>query len=193
MLEHIRKGVTRTITSVGTFILAHRGLGVAAAALLFIFAIGLLRPALTIVLLVGIASLSLVYNRFIQNISLGIELITLATVITGYAYGGLLAAVVGLVSLFIAEIISGTLGGKSGISFAGISIVALLLPLMKHAGWGITAAGIVATLIYDAIIIPLYLGTGSRLWKSLLFVTTHLLFNIWVFFTIAPIAYRLIA
>ena len=191
MLYNIRKKTRHAVVAAGELILKNRAIAVAAAAILLIIFAGFLRPAIVVILLVAAASLSMFYNRFVPQVSLGFELVTLATVITGFAYGGLLAALVGFAALFLAEIVGGRMTGTTIISFFGIIIAGLLVPVMKP--WGITAAGIAATIIYDAIIFPLYIMTGSRLWKSLLFVGTHLIFNTWVFFSIAPLVQRAIA
>ncbi len=134
----------------------------------------------------GIASM--MYNRWIK-ISLGIEFIMMGTVITGLVYGKVPAVIVGLVSLFFAEVITNRFTYSTFVSFLGIFAVSMATPMLQ--GISITWAGIWMTLLYDAVIGPGYILMGSSIWRTLLFVVTHILFNIWVFVFIAPLVFRL--
>ncbi len=134
----------------------------------------------------GIASMA--YNRWIK-ISLGVELILLGTVIVGLVYGKFPALIVGVVSLFFAEVISDRFTYSTFVSFAGIFAVSMVTPMLH--GMGITSVGIWMTVLYDAIIGPGYVLMGSSSWRTLLFVVTHILFNIWVFVFMAPWVFRL--
>lgn len=178
----------KKIVSLGEFILKNRGIAVAIAALLLVLFLGVFRQALVVLLLVAAASFSMFYGRFVPQVSLGVELVTLATVVTGLLHGGIMAALVGFVSLLAAETVGGRMTGTTIISLLGITATGLMVPLFSP--WGITGAGIAAALFYDALIVPLYIATGSRIWNSLLYLVTHILFTIWIFFTVAPLVYR---
>lgn len=135
-------------------------------------------PGLTI-----LASLSMFYNLFIR-LSLGFEFIMLATVLCSVVYGPVVGVVVGLVSLFFAEFISTKLSYNTFVSFIGIAIIGFIASFYK--GDNITMWGISMVVLYDAIIIPGYLMTGSHPVKSFIYVVTHIPWNIWVFSVIAP-------
>jgi hypothetical protein len=139
-------------------------------------------------IILGVASL--IYNRWIK-LSLGFELIMLGIVVTGMAYGRWQAFVVGFIALFFAEVITNRFTYSTFISFIGIFIVSMTIPLFQNTG--VTWVGICMTLIYDAIIGPGYILMGSSPWRTLLFVATHAIFNIWVFIFIAPWVFRLLA
>ena len=140
-----------------------------------------------------LAAASMLYNRWIK-ISVGVELIMLGLVVTSLAFGRLPGLIVGIVGLFLAEIISERFTYSTFVSFAGVAVVAVIAPnVFQWTGNSIPAAGIILTIIYDAIIIPGYLLLGSNVGRSAFFVVTHIVFNIWVFSFIAPLLFRVVA
>jgi hypothetical protein len=149
-----------------------------------------IKPMLTIICFIALGAASLLYSRFIR-ISLGFELIMLFTVLAGFLYGTGAALFTGLTSMLFAFILSGHFSQGSFVSFIGIIVVCFLIPVFK--GTGITGAGILLTLIYDAIIASGYIALGSRIERTVLFVATHVPFNIWAFIAIAPRIYDFLA
>lgn len=142
----------------------------------------LIIPMLTI-----LASFSMIYNLFIR-VSLGVELVMMATVLCALVYGPVVGIVVGVVSLFFAEVISTKLSYNTFISFIGIAIVGFVASL--YSGSNIAMWGIAMTILYDIIIIPIYLLTGSNPTSSFIYVVTHIPWNVWVFLFIAPRIYQ---
>jgi len=137
-----------------------------------------------------LASISLFYNRWLK-ISLGFEFITFATVFMGILYGPVVGALVGFFSLTTAELITLRFTGSTIISLVAISFIGIISH--NFASMDIRYAGILLAFIYDLIIIPLYILTGSHPLRSFLFMGTHLLWNGWLFFTIAPTLMQLLA
>lgn len=131
-------------------------------------------------IVLGVASL--MYNRWIK-VSLGVELIMLGVVITGMLYGRIEALIVGFTALFFAEVLTNRFTHSTFVSFIGMFVIAMVVP--SHADKNVAWVGIGMTLLYDAIILPGYLLLGSNLGRSLLFFATHLIFNVWIFFTVA--------
>ena len=142
-----------------------------------------IKALLFICVLTIVASLSMVYNLVIR-LSLGFEFIMLATVLCSVAYGPIVGVAVGLVSLFFAEFISTKLTYNTFVSFIGITIIGFIASF--NGGGNITMWGIFMTVLYDLIIIPGYLITGSHPIKCFIFVVTHIPWNIWVFSVLAP-------
>jgi len=132
-------------------------------------------------IVVGI--LSMMYNRWIK-VSLGFELIMLGLVVTGMLYGRIPAVIVGMVALFFAEVITDRFTYATFVSFIGIFVVAMIVPMF--ADKNITWVGIWMTLLYDVIILPGYMLLGSSPWRSFLFFITHIFFNVWIFMVVAP-------
>lgn len=141
---------------------------------------------------IALGAVSMIYNRWIK-ISVGVEFVLFGLVITSVAFGRLPGLVVGVVSLFLAEVISERFTYSTFVSFVGVAVVALIAPnVFQWANHSIMAAGIILTIIYDALIIPGYLLLGSDIGRSSFFVVTHLIFNIWVFSFIAPLVLRVL-
>lgn len=140
---------------------------------------------------IALAAASMLYNRLIK-VSLGAEFIMLGLVITTLAFGRLPGLIVGIVGLFLAEVLSERFTYSTFVSFIGIAVVGLTAPNVFNQTNSITATGIIMTVIYDAVIIPGYLLLGSNLGRSALFVVTHIIFNVWVFSFIAPLLVRIL-
>ena len=134
-------------------------------------------------LLVLLGSVSMIYNLWLR-ISLGIELVMLATVLCAVVYGPVVGVLVGFFTLLFAEIISTMISYNTFISFIGVVIVGVVAS--TYSGDNITSWGIAMTILYDLIIIPGYLITGSDPFRSFVYVVTHILWNIWVFSVVAP-------
>ncbi|MBI4438708.1 hypothetical protein HY640_02145 [Candidatus Woesearchaeota archaeon] len=164
--------------------------GIAVGIIAVFFMFSYFRQLFLMALFTAIGAFSLLYNRFVRT-SLGIELITLGVVITGRLYGPYPALSVGLISLLLAELLTGSLQHKTIISFAGMAVIGLATQLFTTQS--ITAEGIWLTVIYDAFIAPGYLLLGSNPVRTFLFLATHIAFNVWLFTTIAPLAYRLVS
>ena len=135
------------------------------------------------------AAASMLYNKWIK-ISVGVEFVMLGLVITSIAFGRLPGLIVGIVGLFMAEIISERFTYSTFVSFIGIAVVAVIAPnIFQWTSHSITAFGIILTIVYDGIIIPGYLLLGSNIGRSVFFLVTHIIFNIWVFSFIAPLLF----
>ncbi len=160
--------------------------------LLLIFFWSYIRMAIAMALFIALAAVSMLYNRWIK-VSIGVEFVMLGLVITSIAFGTLPGLVVGLVGLFLAEILSERFTYSTFVSFIGITVVALAArTIFGLTNGSITATGIIVTVIYNAIIIPGYLLLGSSVGRSALFSATHIAFNTWVFSFIAPALLRLL-
>ena len=166
-------------------------LAIAAAVLLFFFW-GYVKTLLVMIFFIVLGAVSMIYNRWLK-LSLGFEFVMLGLVITSITLGWLPGLVVGIVSLFMAEIIAERFTYSTFVSFIGISVVALVAPFVFHQTNSITSAGIILTILYDAIIIPGYLLLGSNFGRSALFVVTHIIFNVWVFSFLAPAFFKVLS
>ena len=133
---------------------------------------------------------SMMYNRWVK-VSLGFELIMLGVVITGMLYGRFHALTVGFIALFFAEVLSNRFTHSTFVSFIGMFAIAMVVPFFadNNVKW----VGIGMTLLYDIIILPGYILLGSSPGRSLLFFSTHVIFNSWIFITIAPLIMSLLS
>lgn len=165
-------------------------IAIVAAVLLFFFW-AYVKLLVIMAFFIALGAVSMIYNRWIK-VSVGVELVMLGLVINSIAFGRLPGLIVGLVGLFLAEIISERFTYSTFVSFIGIAVIAVIAPNIFHQTNSITSAGIILTVIYDAIIIPGYLLLGSNVGRSAFFVVTHIIFNIWVFSFIAPMMFRVL-
>jgi hypothetical protein len=161
----------------------------AAVAIILLFFWSYIQAITLMAIFIVVGVVSLLYNRFLK-VSLGIELNMLGIVIIGLLYGPLAAFIVGSITLFFAFVLTEHLTHASFVSFIGIAAVSFLIPVLSNMS--ITATGISLTIIYDVIIAAGYLALGSRLERTALFIVTHIPWNIWVFWSIAPKIYEFV-
>jgi hypothetical protein len=141
-------------------------------------------------LLILIASVSMIYQRYSKYANyVGFELCMMSTVLTGLVYGSYFGAFTGFVSIFAALILSGNFKHSSFISVLTLPLIGAIVPFFSHLS--LLYLGLLMTILYDAIILPLYVMLGSRIYSSIIFFITHVLFNYWIFSTIAPFIYNL--
>lgn len=136
---------------------------------------------MTTFIVIGV--LSMMYNRWVK-VSLGFELIILGVVVTASVYGRWQGLIVGFAALFFAEMLTDRFTYSTFVSFIGVFVVAMAVPLLGTMG--IAWKGVWMTVLYDAVIGPGYILLGSSPWRTLLFVATHILFNTWIFMLVAP-------
>jgi hypothetical protein len=140
--------------------------------------------------LTAIGALSLMPSKYFRfSHYIGFELCILATVLVSLVYGPVFGAFTGFVSLFGGFVLSGYFKPTYFISVLVMPVIGLLVPLFSHLP--LLYLGILMTLLYDAIILPLYVLTGSRVISTVVFFITHVLFNYWIFSTVAPFLYNL--
>ena len=149
------------------------------------------KPIFITLILILLGGFSMLYIRFF-NFShyIGFELCTMATVLTALAYGPIFSFMTGFVSITLGFIISGYFKPTYFISILTMPLLGLLIPIFSHLPlWQI---GLIFTVLYDLIILPLYVIMGSRIHSTVIFFITHIILNLWIFTTIAPVIYRVI-
>jgi hypothetical protein len=140
--------------------------------------------------LTAIGAISLIPSKYLRySHYIGFELCTMATVLVSLVYGPVFGAFTGFVSLFGGFVLSGYFKPTYFISVLVMPIIGLLVPLFNHLP--LLYIGMIMTLIYDAIILPLYVLTGSRVLSSVVFFITHILLNLWIFSSVAPFLYAM--
>ncbi|NTV24477.1 MAG: hypothetical protein HGA85_09020 [Nanoarchaeota archaeon] len=138
---------------------------------------------------IGLGSISMVYQRYFKYSSyIGFELCMLGTVLAGLRYGSHYGVFVGAASIIGAFALSGNIKPSSFVSVLTLPLIGAITPLLSDIP--IVHLGVFMTILYDAIILPLYVLLGSRIVSSLVFFCTHVLMNYWVFTNIAPIILR---
>ncbi|MFH2020941.1 MAG: hypothetical protein ABIJ34_05975 [archaeon] len=166
--------------------------------LFFLFIIGLLglflikefKGIFYLLILIGLGAVSMIYIRFFNFAHyIGFELCMMATVLSTLRFGSSVGAFVGFSSITLALIISGYFKPTYFISVIALPLVAILVPLFGSLNlWQL---GLLMTLIYDLIVLPLYILMGSRVISSIVFFITHMISNYWIFRTLAPLIIRI--
>jgi len=144
----------------------------------------LVKHTIVISFLILLGGVSKIYQRYFK-VQVGIEFIMLTTVVSGYVYGAFVGAIVGLFTFSLATYFSGRFSHNLVISFILMALVGIASSFFTNVS--ITTAGIVLTLVYNIILIPIYIGFfRGRFTRIFLFSATHIFWNLWVFTALAP-------
>lgn len=156
--------------------------------LIFLFVLNqfsvLMKNTLILSSLILIGGVSNIYQRYIR-VHLGIEFIMLSAIIAGYIYGAFIGGVVAFLTFALAMYFEGRFPHTLFASFILITLVGMAAHLFSNKS--ITFAGITLTILYDLILVPVYIAFfRARIPSIMLFAITHIIWNYWVFTTIAP-------
>ncbi len=172
----------------------HRQAVIAASAVLFvlsaIFFYSYMRAGIVLLALTGMGVVSRAWQRFFP-LSFGIELVMLATVVSGVIYGALAGAIVGVVSMVLSTLLTQEDPGKMWPAFLTITLIGFLAGTLSIAN--IALWGVIFTVMYDAIISVIYIASGFSPIKTLIFDATHIAFNYFVFYNLAPVLMSIVA
>lgn len=152
------------------------------AASVFMFS-NYMRAGIVLFALTAMGAVSRSWQRFFP-LEFGIELVMLATVVSGVAYGALAGAVVGFLSLVLSTLLTQEDPGKMWPAFGTIILIGFFAGTLSIAN--IALWGVLFTVAYDTIITIIYIAMGFSPIKTLIFDATHIAFNYFVFYHIAP-------
>ena len=155
-----------------------------------VFFYNYMRAGVVLLSLAFMGAISRVWQRFFP-LEFGIEFVMLATVISGFTYGAFAGAAVGLISLVASTLLTQEDPGKMWPAFLAISVIGFLAGTLSFANLALW--GVIFTVIYDAIISVIYISSGHSAIKTLMFDATHIAFNYFVFYHIAPVLVSIIA
>ena len=131
-----------------------------------------------------LGALSTMYQR-ITVIPLGVDLVVFVTVLNGVAYGSFVGALVGFCSYFLGQVLTARFNHTTFVSLPAITFLGILAGLFSEVS--IAPLGFTLTVVFDAIVIPIYLFLGSDWFKSAVFVVGHIAVNYWLFYHLAGI------
>lgn len=151
---------------------------------MFILYSSYFKAVFALAFLIAIGAASRVWQRFIP-LEFGVELVMLSTVVSALAYGAFAGAAAGFLALSISTLFTQENPGKMWPSFFVIALMGVFSTALPIEN--ISLLGVVLTVIYDALISIIYVGfMGARIINTLIFDITHIAFNYFVFFHIAP-------
>jgi|GEM_PF-1172901 len=165
----------------------HRRIAIAAGSILLVFSAfffyNYMRAGIVLLSLTAMGAISRAWQRFFP-LEFGIELVMLATVVSGVAYGAAAGLIVGFVSLVLSTLLTQEDPGKMWPAFITIMVIGFLAGTLTIAN--IAMWGVIFTVLYDAIISVIYISSGHSAIKTFIFDATHIAFNYFVFYNIAP-------
>lgn len=172
----------------------HRREAIAIGAILIIlsafFFYNYVKAGVVLLSLTAMGALSRAWQRFFP-LEFGIELVMLATVISGVIYGAFAGMAVGLISLVLSTLLTQEDPGKMWPAFIAILLIGFLSGTLSISN--ISRWGVIFTVAYDVVISIIAISTGRSAVKTFIFDATHIAFNYFIFFNVAPILMRILA
>jgi len=151
-------------------------------AILFIYSSDIKR-FLVIIAFIALGSISRLWQRFLP-LSIGVNFIMLVTVCAGVLYSPFAGLVVGVLTMFFSAIIVLDEPATMISSFFAIAVVGYISGYVPLAY--ISIGGLLLTVLYDAILFISFFLFGAGSARTIIFVATHIVFNYFVFYNIAP-------
>jgi len=157
--------------------------------LMFLFS-SIIKEFFLLVVFIALGAASRMWQKFIP-FSIGAELVMLFTVVAGILFGPFAGLIVGFLSLSISTLVTEEDVSKMWPGFFAIAVVGYLAGTIEITN--ISTTGLMLTVLYDVMISIIYIATGHSLIKTLIFDATHIAFNYFVFYNLAPFLITLLA
>ena len=139
--------------------------------------------------LILLGCFSLIWKRFLR-LSLGIELITFATVIFALKYDLIFAILAALAMVFVSNYLIGRLCPTMLIPMISYALVALLAVLLPG---DVTSIGKICTIVGNIVLHFIYVFIARfRIENSLLYFVINVILNFWLFTTVAPFVIQVV-
>jgi hypothetical protein len=137
-----------------------------------------IKAILFTIVFVALGAISKIYHRFFRS-TVGIDLVLFFSLISSLVYNNIIVSfIVGFVGLAFADSLAMRFSHTSLISYVGLT-AAILSSTILH-GLPLQAALIILTVLYELVSVFLYNLMGSSLDKILVFLSTHILFNLFL-------------
>ncbi|MCK4550341.1 MAG: hypothetical protein KAT91_00125 [Candidatus Aenigmarchaeota archaeon] len=131
---------------------------------------------------VGIASRY--YQKYLPHLSLGIETCLFGAVITSLAFGWYTGALVGIISLTISVFLTQEEAHYLPVALAGMAAVAYMASIAPITAANLVFWGVLLTVFYDVATCAVYIYVfKADIFKTLIFIVSHIAFNYFVFST----------
>jgi len=159
------------------------------ATLLTILLSDYVKRIIVTIIFIGLAGISKIYHRFIKTY-VGIDLVLYLTLIIALVYKNtFLAMCVGWIGLILADSIGTRFSHTSFVSLIAVTIVVVVsklfvLPLILNM--------IILTIVYELIAAALYYVMQSSIDKIIIFLVSHMLFNLFLIFSFTDFINKII-
>ena len=138
----------------------------------------------------AITTLVALMMRTLRRTPIGLEFVMFPTVLSGFAYGPVAGAVMGGLCILIDDIISAKISPYS-LTYIPMYMLAGFFASF-FSGSSIALIGITTVIAYNAVGAAVWSAMGARPYRTLIFSTTNIFFNIILFTKVAPLALQLI-
>lgn len=136
-----------------------------------------------------LGSLSYVYRRRFE-IRIGVEFISIGTLLCTLAYGLPVGFFLGNTTTFLAELIGSKVDERIIINLLSINAMILSIPLLSGlATVNLLLVAVIANLVYNVIGVFGNLFFGGNPGKTIIFVSTNVIWTFAFFLNIGPIIY----
>lgn len=133
------------------------------------------------------------YQKYMPHLSFGVELCLFGTVLSSLAYGWHAGAIVGVVSLTISVFLTEEEASYLPVALVGMAGVAFIASIASITAANLVFWGVLLTLLYDIVTCTVYIHVfRANIFKTMLFVVTHLIFNYFVFAYFGVYIYELL-
>ncbi len=149
-----------------------------------------LKALLLIIAFIVLGALSRLWQRILP-LPFGADLIMLVAVISGVLYGSMAGAVAGFLSFFLSAVLTQEDLASMWPSFLAMALTGYVAGFVPVSD--ISIGGIILTIFYDAIIFAAYALLGLAGIRTFIFVVTHIAFNYYLFYNVAPVLINLLA
>ncbi len=188
----VKKGLKKRMDFFLDFVRKNRNKFIICSVFVFVFAVitalsGILSEILVMILLMILAVLPTIYKRWIR-MGIGIELMLFSTVIVGVKYGATAGFLFGFTALLASDFMNRVIGEWSLLNSLAMGIGGVIAGSVGDRT-GIFLTGMVSFIGVELIrqIPPLLIGGQREKIMSVVYTIIHLMFNLWLFSTIAPL------
>lgn len=160
----------------------------------FLIVIGLLFSktfALLAALLIAHAAMSFAFRKF-KKYKIGIETVMLITILSALAYGAKTGAIIGAIAMFMDYIFSMRFSYFVLVTTTTYALIGYAAAFF--AEYSITTVGVVMVVVYNIITSFIIISfMGGHIDKCARFAITNLLWNIALFWSVAPAMLKIMA
>lgn len=144
-----------------------------------------LRKFIVVLILFFLGAISTMHKRFI-SIGIGCECYVFGSVIVSIIYGPKAGALFGFITSFVSTGLSGRIIAPTFSLFIATAIIGYVSnPL--YGIFGIFALGMIMTLLFNLIVLPVYFFLGTPIFKVVVHFFSNVFLNILLFKYFAPL------
>ena len=142
--------------------------------LVLLFLLVFFKDFLIILAMIILSALSMLHQRVTRSY-IGFELVTLATIFSSMFYGAKAGMIVGVVGITSGLMLNGNFDHGIIVSVMGMFLIGLVASFFPLSS--IFMVGLVATVVYDVVLLTFYFFTGANPVSCVSYFITHVYIN----------------